>query len=152
VLLLALVRPGLSINIINQNYSARNGDQGFTLVESLIAILLLGIIFSGGMAFYYLANALYYSGLHSRQATSIASSMMEVCKNVGYASLPSLPGGACSVVTDQPLPLGPLSSMSGTSTVAVSDVGNVKQVTVTVSWADPNKGPSSITLQTYVGS
>jgi hypothetical protein len=42
--------------------------------------------------------------------------------------------------------------MSGTSTVAVSDVGNVKQVTVTVSWADPNKGPSSITLQTYVGS
>jgi hypothetical protein len=126
----------------------RNSDQGFTVVESLIAILLLVIMLTGGMAFYYHSNALYYSGLHNRMATSLASSQMEVCRNVGYAALP---GGDCPEETDTALTTGPLAVLSGKRTVAVSDVGAVKQLTVTVGWIDPSKDAQSVTLQTYVG-
>ena len=129
-------------------HSSGHGGRGFTVVESLIAILLLGIVFAGGMAFYFQANALYFSGLNARLAASIASSRMEVCRNAGFAALP---GGDCPAETNAPLTSGPLAVLAGTRTVAVSAVGTVKLVAVTISWNDPARGARSVSLQTYMG-
>jgi prepilin-type N-terminal cleavage/methylation domain-containing protein len=127
------------------------GDRGFTLVESLIAILLLGIIFSGGMAFYYLSNALYYSGLHSRIATSLASSQMEVCKNEGFARISDNSETICRQ-SGASVQVGELSGSTRTVTVSNGPSSDLLQVNVTVNWTDPSRGAQSVTLQTYVGS
>jgi prepilin-type N-terminal cleavage/methylation domain-containing protein len=66
--------------------SVKNSDQGFSLVESLIAIIVLGITFSAGMAFYFHANNLYYRSLHLRQATIVAETKMEAIRSAGCAA------------------------------------------------------------------
>jgi prepilin-type N-terminal cleavage/methylation domain-containing protein len=66
--------------------SVKNSDQGFTLAESLVAIVVLGITLSAGMAFFFHANELYYRGLHLRQATFVAETKMEQIKNAGCAA------------------------------------------------------------------
>ena len=71
------------INSLGNNYLFNQSNQGFSLVESLIAIVILGIVFTGGMAFYYHSNELYYHGLHSQMATWVADTKMEEIKNLG---------------------------------------------------------------------
>ncbi|MBF0483409.1 MAG: prepilin-type N-terminal cleavage/methylation domain-containing protein [Candidatus Omnitrophica bacterium] len=59
------------------------GDQGFSLAESLIAIIVLAVTFAAGMAFYFNANNIYFRNLHLRQATFVAETKMEEIKNAG---------------------------------------------------------------------
>ena len=125
----------------------KNGGRGFTLLESLVAIMILVIMLTGGMAFYYQANALYYSGLRQRIATSIASSRMEVCKNEGYEGLKDASETVCrdagtSVSVGQ---------LTGTRRVVVVDSGIYASVAATVSWTDPNGFSRSVSLQTIAG-
>ena len=119
-------------------------------MESLIAILLLGIMFTGGMAFYYQANALYYGGLHMRQATGLANSRMEVCKNAGYVNLDTRSGSDYNnCINSGPVNVG---AVSFTPTVTVgSSSNNLVPVKVQFDWTEPSSGSRSISLQTYVG-
>ncbi len=147
-----LVINNMFIHIRNHN------DQGFTVVESLIALVLLGIIVIGGAAFYFQASALYYTGLRARMAASIASSRIEYCKGLGYANLPTPSGGLCpAAASPVAVQVGSVSGSSAVTsngvTITESGVGNVtyQLVVAAVSWIDPVKGAQAVTVQTYVG-
>ena len=120
------------------------------MVESLTALVILVMMLTGGMAFYYQANSLYYSGLFRRIATSLAASQLEVCKNEGYAKLLITTETVCRQ-TGAAVAVGQLSGSTRTVTVTDGPGSNLKEVDVTVNWLDPSKGAQAVTLQTYVG-
>ena len=54
--------------------------RGFTIIESLISILLLTIIVAAGMVIYFNANAFLSSAMRKKISTELASSEVEILK------------------------------------------------------------------------
>jgi prepilin-type N-terminal cleavage/methylation domain-containing protein len=133
----------------------KNNDQGFTLLESLIAILILGILMAGSLAFYYQANTLYYRSLHSQIATWLADSEMEQIKNEGCTAALSDPSTAVTPVSltgDS----SDLSHLTGLRQVTLTCGGTPNDVAVSVTWTEIGEPVASnnhtVILETYVGS
>lgn len=126
-------------------------------MESLIAIIILGILMAGGLAFYYQANALYYHSLHAQLATWAADSEMEQIKSNGCALTnpdtgSSVPIGNLTgtLVITWPTPATPdpcqATTVKGTCSSSTT-------VGVCVTWTEPGfTTTQSVGLATYVGS
>ena len=116
--------------------------KGLTLVECLISLLVLAILLTAGMAFYFNAQASMRWSIHKRIALEMASAEMESIKNSGYASIP------LGVWPQSDVSIG---NLTGKRDVDVSDMGGYKQVRVVVSWQDAVKStPQSVSLDTYI--
>ena len=127
--------------------NGKNSDQGFSLVESLIAIIILGIVMTGSMAFYTFANAQYYHGLHHQTATWLADSQMETCKSLGASALPA---ANCQSGTTS---LGAvIQGLTASQTLLLTQVSGTTyyDVKVTITWTEPKEASRSVVLETYI--
>ena len=122
-------------------YRARNA---FTIIESVIAMLILGIMMAGGINFFILASKHAAENTHKKTALRLADSWMETLRSgtvpIANSAVPAL------AIDDLPAAAG-----SGTTTVANVAGQTYKLVTVTVTWNEPGlTTPQQVVLQTYI--
>jgi prepilin-type N-terminal cleavage/methylation domain-containing protein len=128
--------------------TVKDSDQAFTLIESLIAITILGIVMAGSMAFYYQANTMYYRGLHYQLATWLADSQMEACKGLGDSLIPTS-NSECSLTNT----VDSIQGLSAQQSVTINNQlnANYDDVKVTVSWKEPKEATfRNVSLETYM--
>ena len=101
-------------------------EQGYLLLEAIICFALISYVLAGGVRFTQFSNEFYVYANHKKLATQIADETLEDLKRNGYHSLPT--STQTSTVD--------LAGISGTQTVAVSDVGDYKHVNVNVAWIE----------------
>ena len=123
-------------------------NQGFTLIECTIALLLLTIVLVGGMAFYFYSYSYFQTANHKRIAMQIANAKLEDLKNIDdYSSLEA---------KNNEHTAESVGGVSYDKYVYVSDgpenpTYQYKQVRVRVAWVDPAKSaPQEIVLDTYI--
>jgi prepilin-type N-terminal cleavage/methylation domain-containing protein len=123
---------------------SQNKD-GFTLVELLITIVVLGIAIAGLAGLYYAMQVAVVQSQHLDLATRAARSEIEALRNNGYNNLVS--GGNIDFTSSLPSSL----PRDKSGTVAVSQpVAGLVQVDVTVSYTDYGK-PQTIKLTSDIG-
>src|SRR3989338_7323306 len=113
--------------------------KGFTLIESLISILLLVVVLTAGLSFFFNGDEFLTLASHKRMATEIANSTMEDLK--AGLSVPS----ASDVVIGS-LQANVSDGLGMTVTTQNVDVDNpidgtddCKQHTVVVEWREAGK-------------
>ncbi|MCM0083172.1 prepilin-type N-terminal cleavage/methylation domain-containing protein [Geomonas sp. Red32] len=114
------------------NIRQPNGEAGFTLLELLIAVLLLTIGFLGTFTSIWASQK---AGSSSRNITQAATLGQDLMEQLLFRNYTGLRNGTYSYATTPPYP----SSFSRSYTVQ-QDVPatNMKTVTVTVSWKEFN--------------
>lgn len=124
--------------MILKNLNIKN-SQGLTLVEVLISLLLLSIVLTGGLAFYFNSSEVMGLVTHKKFAAELASSILEGLKKDGYASLPAAGPGTPTALTATDDPEGIIRNLSATKTVSVTDIGfpvQYKEVGVRIRWTE----------------
>ena len=122
------------------------GNKGFTLVEALVALVILAILLLG------LLSALIITYEHSTrniirdEAVKIANEYAETYRNMGIGNIPANQ----SITVNRKIRN---SVVAFTIKVVSSDIvaGKIKQVKITVSWTYKGKTYSH-TIETLVGS
>ena len=115
-------------------------NKGFTIIESLISILLLAIVLAGGVSFYHNSDALMSMAMHKKMATEMANSQMEYLKIVPYDNLTN----STTIIN--------VGSLSGGQTVVVTPIdANYKSANVLVNWVETDKNTTQVmNLVTYI--
>lgn len=116
---------------------------GFSFIEILVAIGIIGatlIIFQAVLSGSFLSR----DAKDESVARAIASSELESLRALGYAALPA----------SGPFSAGELARLpAGAGAVAVSSYETeVKRVTVTVSWTEPESGAHTVALDTLIAA
>jgi prepilin-type N-terminal cleavage/methylation domain-containing protein len=122
--------------------------KGLTLIECLIALLLLAITVVGGMSFYFHSNQYLRGSIYRRLAAEIANAQMEQIKRNGFAGLPAADG----LWTSQTIDIGGLTG-GGTQNVYVYDVdsGAYKHVLIETDWQEPGQTTQErVRLDTHI--
>jgi len=131
--------------------------KGLTIIECLLSIIILAVMLTAGMAFYFNAQAGLRWSVHKRIAVELANSELESIKNIGYNGLTTdCPGvGLCNnpnytkPVQVEDLPLPPPTQPN--QKVYVIDNGGYKEVHVEIAWQEADKSnPSTVNLSTYI--
>ena|SRR5665213_611926 len=120
-------------------------DQGFTLVELLVTIIVLGIVITSLGSLYYLMEITGVQGQHYDIAVRAARTEIEDLRNNGYNAL--TPGTNIDFTASLPsnLPKGI------TGRAAVSEpLPGLRRVDVTVAYSDYGK-QQTITLSSDIG-
>ena len=128
--------------------------KGVTIIECLLSMLVLAIMLTAGMAFYFNAQASMAGAIEKRLAAEAASAQLESIKNGGYINLPD------------PAPAGNLwqgpaavaiGGLTGQRTVYLYDIDedgagtDYKRVQVNIAWQEPGKSvASAVTLDTLM--
>jgi len=134
-------------------------QKGFSLIEVVIAVALLGIIAAGFLGALATASKVLFIADERATAESLARSQMEYVKNCKYGDLPTswsyeLPSGHPSWDEDHSLPAG----YEGYSVAVTGNIidangddtldSGIQKITVTVKHPiDPT--PDVITLEDY---
>lgn len=135
--------------ILNSQSSILNAEKGFSLIELLLVIVIIGTIV------FLLANLpnaflLMAKSKHLSLAREIASKQIEDKRAMQFINLIN-DTVEISDVRLKELPLG-----TGTTTVADCDLTictneeDIKKITVTISWKDNNK-LQTVNLNTFIG-
>lgn len=123
----------------------QNTQVGFTLVELMIAIIVLAIAVTGIGSLYYRMQIAEVQSQHLDLATRAASTEIEVLRNNSYNSL--TPGTNIDFTSSLPAAL----PHDKTGTVAVSQpTDGLRRVDVTVSYTDFGK-PETVELSSDIG-
>ena len=125
---------------------------GFTIIETLISILLLAITLAGGLSIYFNADRIVTLVAHKKIAVEIANSRMEELRRLDYGVFKSTYGPTTpppfvrvipdpNVLPDPPLTVG---DIAATRTITVEYVPHVPspdymEVRVKVSWMEANQ-------------
>ena len=113
-------------------------NNGFTLIEVLISILVLAVVLTGGMALYHNASEIMAHMVHKKVAMELADLEMEGIKEQTYNSI--IPVDETSIAGS--------SLTNAKKTITVTEVDErYKEVGVTVAWKDNTK---SVELLTYI--
>ncbi|MBX4191383.1 MAG: prepilin-type N-terminal cleavage/methylation domain-containing protein [Candidatus Doudnabacteria bacterium] len=118
-------------------------QNGFSLIEVTITLLLVGVIFvlyASALNVVAVTRKLRYENI----AYHIANKEIEILRNTSYEDLPS--SGSISDTLLAGLPSG-----GGTYTIADhASMSNMKEVTVSVVWADPVS--KEVRIKTLMGT
>jgi prepilin-type N-terminal cleavage/methylation domain-containing protein len=124
-----------------------NAQKGFTLLESLVALVLLAIMLMGVTAHSMTMMGSLAQARHMAVAINLAQDRMETLMNSPYGSVNS-GSDANNPLTEQGT-AGGIYSVSWTVTND-SPAGDLKDVTVTTTWTD-KVGTHSYGLRSVVG-
>ncbi len=127
-------RAVFSIIISSMHKTLKNEQQGFTLVEMLVTIVVLGIAVVGIASLYYSMQVVQAQSQHLDLAVRAARSEIENLRNNGYNNLVS--GGNINFTSSLPNNLP--KDRSGTVVVS-QPVSGLVQVDVTISYTDHGK-------------
>lgn len=123
----------------------KHDERGFTLVELIVTILVLGIVITSLGGLYYLMQMNQVKSLHYNLAVLAARTEIEDLRNSGYNSLnPSSPPAFPSVLLT-----GLPSNASGSVTVS-NPLPSLKEVNVTVTYSDYGQS-QTVTLSSDIG-
>ncbi len=126
-----------------QNRSKEKFENGFSVIEVIISLFLLGVIL-------LIYNAAVNSVQLNRQmkdqeiAFRIASTEMESLRSTAYNSLPT----SSASVSDSLLTTLP--GNAGESLVVASPNSKTKKFVVTVNWIEPGNAARSVNLSTLI--
>lgn len=137
-------RLGKFIDSMTFKESSFDGNRGFSLAESMVAILLLSVVLTAGISFFTNANQRYYYDIKHRLAVFLADEKMEEIKYLGYQTVvPDEDGESVS--------LGVLTQATR-YVLKPSACADDRCVTVRVDWNDEASAISrSVVLQTFIG-
>jgi len=124
--------------------------KGFTLIESLISIIILAIILIGGMTFYFNSDRVLTLSSHKKLAIELAHDELEELKTGPYAAVVSSGPTIISV--------GNLGNQTIEVIVDFEDdpIGGVtaedyKNVEVKVTWSEAGQtGSREISMSTFI--
>ncbi len=137
-------RLGKHIDSMKFKESSFNGNRGFSLAESMVAILLLSVVLTAGMSFFVNSNQLYYQKLRFRLAAFLADEKMEEMKHLGYQAVVVNEAGE-----DVSLDILTQATRYVSKPSACADN---RCVMVQVDWNDEVSGNMrSVVLQTFIG-
>ncbi len=120
-------------------------DQGFTLVELLVTIVVLGIVISSLGGLYYIMQITEVRSQHYDIAVRAARTEIEALRNNGYNSLN--PGSTINFTSSLPAAL----PHDKAGSVAISQpVADLRRVDVTVTYTDYGKA-QNVTLSSNIG-
>ena len=126
--------------------SAPRFAKGYTMVEAVVAMVMISIAVLGAVGYYSNANEIQKLAMHKHLAAEIAEAKLEQIKNSGYAALPN--PATNNVVENANINTGTppvYSAHFGNQTVTrkvtvndniVSGITESKQVDVKVSWTE----------------
>jgi prepilin-type N-terminal cleavage/methylation domain-containing protein len=125
--------------------SIYKNDSGFTLVELLITIIVLGIASTSIGGLYYTTEIIEVQSQHYDIAVRAARSEIEDLRNDGYNALTP---GTTSFTSRLPLSLLPAGA-AGT-VIVTQPIPSLRRVDVTVAYVDYGKS-ETITLSSSIG-
>jgi type IV pilus assembly protein PilV len=131
--------------------SYKADEKGFTLIEVLIAILLLTIGLLGTAALTAGVIRGNIAGKNLTTATAIAQSCFQENRRVGYTNAGTSSNGNGCPVGSTTVSLGGVNFTRVLDSIDAS-VTNMKTLTVTVSWTEGAVGSKSISLKTSMAS
>ena len=122
---------------------------GFTLIESLVSIILLSICLTGGIAFYFNASEIMALTIHKKIAMEMANQAVEKYKEMGYADLPP---NSANWVPEAAITFGDFTAQARRRIKdVVGDPPNTKKIEFEVRWTQSGKiQPRTINLITYI--
>lgn len=123
----------------------QNSNRGFTLVELLLTLVVLGIAISSIAELYYSTQSAQVQSQHLDLATRAARTEIESLRNNGYNSL--TPGD--SINFSDKLPASLPSDKTGIVEVSQPSDG-LRRVDVSVSYTDGPK-PQTVKLSSDIG-
>jgi prepilin-type N-terminal cleavage/methylation domain-containing protein len=123
--------------------------KALTLIECLVAVILLSITLVAGMAFYFNASAIMGQAMHKKMAMEMINQKFEQLRRDGYSALTptvdfvngsTVTFGDFSVQTRQKV-----TNIDGNSS------NGVRKVEIEVSWTEAGKSAANtIAMSTYV--
>ena len=124
--------------------------EGYTLIESLMCMIMISIAAFGGIAIYYYASELQTMVMHKKIVTELANKTMEEVRATAYSTL-------TAGVTTSNVTVGGISATTSDGhgmTVTVTNVDDpvggtnpdYKQVQVDVAWREATKAGKEMTL------
>ena len=126
--------------------------KGYTLVEVLIAALILGLTLSVIMAGLVGCIALNAASRNYTSATEHAQLIMEEIRNTAFGSIATnITSGTWTLNTAGVTAKG-LTALNSESITTTSSGSTVLDVTVTVFWNDLNSRVRSLTLRTSIAN
>jgi prepilin-type N-terminal cleavage/methylation domain-containing protein len=116
----------------------KQGQRGFTLVETIISLCILSVALLGMSSMVFSVIRATAQSKEATTATTLIQDKMEKLKNTNISLLPT---GTFSETIS-------LGNITGTRQWAISTVGNLKTIVVTVSWTSRGAhGVSATTLR-----
>lgn len=123
----------------------RKNQAGFTLVELMVTLVVLGIIILSLSGLYYAMQVTQVRSQHLDIATRAARTQIENLRNNGYNAL--VPGNTINFTSS--LPAGLPNDRQGTVTVS-QPVNDLRHVDVTITYTDYGK-LQTVTLSSDIG-
>ena len=121
------------------------GEGGFTLVELLVTIVVLGIVIASLGGLYYIMQITQVQSQHYDIAVRAARTEIENLRNNGYASL--TPGSTINFTSSLPSALP--HDKSGMVTIS-EPIADLRRVDVTITYTDYGKS-QNVTLSSEIG-
>jgi type II secretory pathway pseudopilin PulG len=131
--------------------SRKHSYQGFTILETLVSIIILTVFLSGGIAIYTNATAIMTVATHKKIAMEMANQFLEQLKKAGYSNalLTDTAGGWTPASPGTIITFGDFSANLQRRITNTGSPSN-KTVEVRVTWTEAGKQTSELTLATYI--
>jgi prepilin-type N-terminal cleavage/methylation domain-containing protein len=120
-------------------------SQGFTLVELLVTIVVLGIVISSLGGLYYVMQVAEVQSQHYDIAVRAARTEIEALRNNGYSSL--TPGSSIDFTSSLP---AALPHDKAGSVIISQPLPELRRVDVTITYTDYGKS-QNVTLSSNIG-
>ncbi len=132
----------------------RTGEEGFSLIEVIAVVAILGIVMAPVLSMY--AGASFATLLAGKETTAVALAQerMEELKGTGYSALEMILGDKKELHLEEtlgPFKTDTLISSVGIDTILPGEDGKLIRLEVTVSWGDGYGRSLSLTSHSGVG-